>query len=350
MFKKKYWLVITAIAIACIILPAISGAYNSAAKKDISKDTKTPAAKVEETTEIGDLSPVAAEPGDETETPEEYEQYTVLEGDNLWLIARKFDTYVDSLKELNQLTEEAVYPGQVLLIPNPGEKPQKEEPKEQPKQEPANTKQPEKKVKTTSSRDLTGGNRYTVQNGDSLWTIANRFQTNVSAIKEMNNLTSENIRAGQVLVIPRVGTVSRQVTNTTSTPKAASGTKVTSTSQPPQPKSGVVGTAKQYMGAPYIYGGSSPSGFDCSGFVQYVYKKHGINLPRVASDQSRVGTKVDQLAPGDLVFFANSGSVSHVGIYVADNSFIHANVKQGVIITSLSTQWYRDRYYGARRI
>ena len=118
---------------------------------------------------------------------------------------------------------------------------------------------------------------------------------------------------------------------------------------PPQPKANILETAKQFLGVPYIYGGSDPSGFDCSGFVQYVYGLHGIKLPRVAADQEKTGTRVDSPAVGDLVFFAENGSVVHVGIYAGNNTFIHANRKQGVIFTSLDQQWYKERYVGANR-
>mgnify|MGYP001115691840 FL=1 len=84
-------------------------------------------------------------------------------------------------------------------------------------------------------------------------------------------------------------------------------------------------------------------------FVQYVYGLHGIKLPRVAADQAKAGTKVDTPAVGDLVFFAENGSVVHVGIYAGNNTFIHANRKQGVIFTSLNQQWYKERYIGAYR-
>lgn len=117
----------------------------------------------------------------------------------------------------------------------------------------------------------------------------------------------------------------------------------------------VVEFAKQYIGTPYVYGGSSPSGFDCSGFVYYVYKNFGVTLNRVAADQSKNGYVVDrsELMPGDILLFSRTldGYITHVGIYVGDNQFIHSpQTGKSVEIVSLSSGYYNYGYVGARRI
>lgn len=95
---------------------------------------------------------------------------------------------------------------------------------------------------------------------------------------------------------------------------------------------GVVGIAMQFQGVPYVWGGTSPSGFDCSGLVQYVYRQAGYSLPRTAAAQYGAGTPISysELAPGDLVFFGY-GSISHVGIYIGGGSMIHAPFEGDVV-------------------
>ena len=112
--------------------------------------------------------------------------------------------------------------------------------------------------------------------------------------------------------------------------------------------------AQNFLGTPYVYGGSSTSGFDCSGFTQYVFRQCGYSINRTADAQYSNGSYVsyDSLQAGDLVFFANTYSASgitHVGIYIGGGQFIHA-ANGGVKISSLSESYYSSRYYGARRI
>lgn len=117
--------------------------------------------------------------------------------------------------------------------------------------------------------------------------------------------------------------------------------------------SAIIATAKQYIGVNYVFGGTTPSGFDCSGFSQYVFAKNGINLPRVARDQYRVGSSVpfSNLRAGDLVFFSlgKNGNVDHMGIYVGNGQFINASSSKGVTIYSLGSYW-QSAYVGAKRV
>ena len=138
--------------------------------------------------------------------------------------------------------------------------------------------------------------------------------------------------------------------NTTSKSTTTSNTNTTESTASSKSGSSVVSYAKQFLGCKYVYGGTSPSGFDCSGFTQYVYKHFGVNLNRTAAAQYSNGKSVTSLQAGDLVMFGKSG-INHVGIYIGGNTFIHAaNKSQGVRTDSMSTGYYKTNYVGARRI
>ena len=111
--------------------------------------------------------------------------------------------------------------------------------------------------------------------------------------------------------------------------------------------------ALRFGGVPYVWGGATPAGFDCSGFVQYVFGQIGVNLPRTADVQYELGRKVMKadLQPGDLVFFETyEPGASHDGIYVGDDRFVGANSGTGVAVAALSDPYWSSRYLGARRL
>jgi len=113
----------------------------------------------------------------------------------------------------------------------------------------------------------------------------------------------------------------------------------------------IVQTSFQYVGVPYVFGGTTPSGFDCSGFVRYVYANAGIWLPRAADEQFESGYAVSNLQPGDLVFFSTyTYGASHSGIYLGNGKFISATSSSGVRIDNLYDGYWGSCYIGARRV
>lgn len=145
--------------------------------------------------------------------------------------------------------------------------------------------------------------------------------------------------------------LSSKKTSSTSSATTSNSSQSTSSSK-------VISYAKKFLGKPYLWGAQGPNGFDCSGFTYYVYKNSaGKTLPRTSSAQSKYGTYVSKsnLKPGDLLFFdtvgANNGVVTHCGIYIGNNQFIHAASGQGkVVINNLNSSYYINSYVNARRI
>ena len=139
---------------------------------------------------------------------------------------------------------------------------------------------------------------------------------------------------------------------------SSSGTSGSSSASKPSGSvtgSQIVETAKKYLGVPYVYGGTSPSGFDCSGLVYYVLKSHGITVSRSSAAMYKCGTPIDksELEPGDLVFFQNTYTtgISHVGIYVGNGQFIHSpNRGKVVCFADLYSDYYTEHYYGSIRV
>lgn len=115
----------------------------------------------------------------------------------------------------------------------------------------------------------------------------------------------------------------------------------------------IIQTALRFVGVPYVFGGNTPDGFDCSGFTRYVFARGGMGLPRMADEQYVLGHPVSksQLRPGDLVFFTTyTDGVSHVGIYLGEGKFISATSSRGVAVDRMADSYWGPRYIGARRV
>ena len=224
--------------------------------------------------------------------------YTVKSGDTLYLIANQYETTVTALKNANQLTSDYILVGQVLKIPNGSQE-----------------------TPVTSAEKAT---TYTVKSGDTLWKIATHHGLSVAQLKTYNHLTSDMLNIGQAL---------RLTADHTSFNADA------------------LKEGKNYMGVPYQWGGNTPAGFDCSGFLKYVFNTQGITIPRTVETIWNAGTPVSSPQKGDIVFFTTyKEGPSHAGIYLGDNKFLHASTSAGVTISDLNNVYWNPRYLGAKSI
>ena len=224
--------------------------------------------------------------------------YTVKSGDTLSGIAKKYNTSYSAIMKSNSLKSTSLKVGQKLTI-------------------------------GTSASSATKSTTYTVKNGDSLYLIAKKYGTTIAALKKLNGLTSSNLQLGQKLKVSGSSTTATTTTAKKTTSTAATGTKV-------------VNVAKQYNGVKYVFGGTTPSGFDCSGFIYYVFKKSGKSIGRsTAAGYYSKAKKVSSPKVGDLVFFSNTykKGVSHVGIYLGNGKMISASGKKVNIATIKSGYW-----------
>lgn len=295
--------------------------------------------------------------------------YTVQKGDTLTKIAKTHNTSIQNIKQWNSLKNDVIFVNQRLLVEkannlvasNPVSAVAVEV-------GPVITKpvvKPAQVLPSTTPKKSS----HTIVKGDTLTKIAQQHQTTVLKIKEVNQLSSDVIRLGQVLILPTTSTgqpaptvdqvevftptevlsmdamIQKQLTSETTlttNPDAKTQARYTK----------AIALAKTLIGTPYAYGGNTPLGFDCSGFISYIFREAGFDITRNSSLNYFLEdtTHVQNPVPGDFVFFKNTyiSTISHMGIYLGNNEFIHAGSK-GIEITNLDTKYWADRFVSFKR-
>jgi len=274
---------------------------------------------------------------------EEHVYHSVVKGDNLSNIARRYTTTVDELVALNSLRSRSrLSIGQQLLVRRSGPR------------------------------------THTVRRGDTLGKIAARYSLPAAELQALNRLGSDRLAVGQRLLVEpcdRLAAAGSQpppldapffpgsLNILLTSPEAPAGivpaASAADPASPPPPAAigvteRVINLAKTMLDIPYRFGGTTVRGIDCSAYVQRVFSMLDIAIPRTAREQFSVGAQIgrEELSVGDLVFFRTYASFpSHVGIYIGDDLFIHASsVVRKVTIDSLEQGYYRKRFLGGRRL
>jgi peptidoglycan DL-endopeptidase LytE len=269
--------------------------------------------------------PTYSKPDNSSSNNQNKKIYSVKSGDTLSKIAQEHSIALKDLMTLNNISSHLIFPGQNLIV--------SKQPDSLPAPPSTVTPKSDTPPVTPKPRE-----KYKVSPGDTLSGISSRFNVSIQDIKKLNGLSSDLIYIGQQLVIAK--------SNVPTEPETAP-----SPESPSSDADQLIALAKTHMGTPYVWGGSTTEGFDCSGFIYYVHKKTGKSINRYSSEgYYNRSYYIHSPKPGDLVFFENTykKGISHLGIYLGDNQFIHAG-DNGVEITSLSNPYWKSKFDGFKR-
>ncbi|MCM3741816.1 LysM peptidoglycan-binding domain-containing protein [Oceanobacillus luteolus] len=262
--------------------------------------------------------------------------YTVKAGDTLSGIASRHNISLQNLMKWNNLDTTLIFPGNVFVVSDPGKSSGKS----------SSSSSKSSSSSSSNKQQVSSATVYTVKSGDTLSRIASNHGVTVSNLKQWNNLKSDLILIGQKLNING----SKSTAKSGSSSSSSSGSKQTANAGYDVDK--LISEARSQIGVPYAWGGTTSKGFDCSGFIYYAYNKAGMNISRLSTqgyfDRSFY---VNTPEVGDLVFFSGTykSGISHMGIYIGNNQFIHAGSSTGVTITSLDNSYWKKHFDSYKR-
>lgn len=283
--------------------------------------------------------------------------HIVRKSESLNTIAHKYHVTVEELKAVNNLSGSRLDKGVKIIIPSHADS------------------------ATVSKKIASRPKNYTVAKGDTLPKIAKKTGVSMANLRKLNNIHGNKIKSGQVLALfstpslldesprmtsssPSLQLVSRDLLSESELVATLAELTDVEHDKPvdlaktmEENNSGVnklKKTAYSFLGARYVFGGNKRNALDCSSFVQQVFRKENVSLPRTAREQFSIGSEVmrGDLRKGDLVFFQTYANFpSHVGIYLGNRKMIHASSRdRRVVISTMDTPYYTSRYLGARRV
>jgi LysM repeat protein len=275
----------------------------------------------------------------------------VKSGDSLYKIAKSYGISIDVLKAANHLEKENLSLNQVLLVPATGEKQTRE-----------TTQRTVKKLSGETDS-------YVVRKRDNLNSISRKIGLSVEEIKRMNHLRSNDLTAGQKLILSTSKTVTEDpeeelgdleeapaiISGEGQEEKQGANESASGKWKGPEERNLFIRVVKNFLGIPYRLGGST-SRIDCSALSQKIYEIFNIQLPRTTWEQFRIGKRIkkNELEEGDLVFFkipTRRASNTHVGIYIGNNEFVHASSRnKEVRVDNLDAPYFSKRFVNGIRV
>lgn len=307
-----------------------------------------------------------------TKAPKPSSTYKVESGDTLSQIAADHDTTVDKLKKNNNLDSSTIFPGDKIKVDGSSSSASSSSSDSNSSDSDSDSSSSSSSNDSSSSdSSSSSSSSYTVESGDTLGKIASKENVSVSDLKDWNDISGHMIYVGDKLSLKGGSSSSDSNDDSSSTKEETSSSsdedsnddsdKSSSAdseskeniSAPAENGTDVVSKANSQVGAPYEWAGSSPSGFDCSGFIYWAFDEAGEDVDRLSTDGFyNRSHMIDSPEEGDLVFFENTykSGISHMGIYVGNNEFVHAaNEKTGVTKTSLDNPYWSDHFHSYKR-
>ncbi|MGE7917482.1 LysM peptidoglycan-binding domain-containing protein [Viridibacillus sp. NPDC093762] len=266
--------------------------------------------------------------------------YKVKQGDTLSKISTKFNVSVSALQQINKIKGHLIYVGQKIKVPttttNAG-KPNGN----------TTTTKPDKTTKPPTPNNV-NATSYKVVAGDTLSGIAYKFGISITQLKSWNGLTADLIRVGQTLKVKNSSgsTIQQDKENTTNVSKPTTPTVSTN-----EIKQKAVSLGLSLQNTPYVWGGQTPAGFDCSGFIHYVFNNAGLSMTRTnAAGYEARSYYINTPQAGDLVFFRDTyqTGISHLGIYIGNGQFVHAGGTH-VQVSSVNEPYWAQHFDSYKR-